>query len=856
MLDKKFHLFLFIFKASAEERHGKEEERLGEKIKDFFATDKITSLSDLRKKIASIHLPEKITIKEHDQSLLFLQVLWEEDDVVPSIAYALQVKEDLSVRIAVGGTCVKEEAVGHLLEGGKVTAASSVGNILAQLKSMTTEKKSLTESAISICAEKIGEFCTATSSSGKKLLFLREQLLLALSSIHSRRFSSDLLAAATIWKMVSPSLYKQLLSDGLLTLPSMSHLQNLSRPLSLDSGSDSLCYLKNRAEKLSEQEKLVVLLIDEIYNAQRVEYCGGKLYGVDKESGCVNKTLLSFMIKSVAGQYCDVVSLVPCSHLDSAFLLCEFEKVIQLLSKTDFRVVAISVDNATPNRKFYVHELGKGNLPVSVQHPLQATPLHLLFDSTHNFKNAYNNFQTRKTFKLPPFPGEGEETFFADFSHIEALFQKELGKPVKMAHKLSEKVLHPTSIEKTNVSLADALFHESTISALTYYSEEFPEWKETAKFLQIIRNWWNISNVKTLFHGQKKRNPFLAPITSEDCENVKYLKKFSAWILSWKESCKGKDGKKLGLSSETFLAVKQTTDALSALASYLLKEGLLSYILTGHLQSDSLEKRFGWYRQLGVSNYFISVRQILEAEKSIRLRSLVKFSGYSLGEIKEQFEEETAKKTEELRKECSHLLDLLRQDTSAMKQETLEDKNILFYIGGHLAFSLEKSTSCSSCASMLKEEKEMQVQFEDDETEKQSRKEAKVFLEQINRGGLSYPSDIVYVSCLHIWSLFCDVQKNAAAKEALFHSQNPRQLFSEVFLQLCLENDDLSGLLAATCSSGHSFKGLLEKMTKKLFNMFAKNKCRELNDAQRKGGKHKSQNSNPSGAKIRKLQSE
>ena len=30
----------------------------------------------------------------------------------------------------------------------------------------------------------------------------------------------------------------------------------------------------------------------------------------------------------------------------------------------------------------------------------------------------------------------------------------------KMAHKLTDKVLHPHSIEKTNVGLADAAFHE------------------------------------------------------------------------------------------------------------------------------------------------------------------------------------------------------------------------------------------------------------------------------------------------------------------------------------------------------------------------------------------------------------
>jgi len=77
----------------------------------------------------------------------------------------------------------------------------------------------------------------------------------------------------------------------------------------------------------------------------------------------------------------------------------------------------------------------------------------------------------------------------ASFSHLEDLFNLELGKPVKMAHKLSDKVLHPSNIECTNVQLADSLFHDSTISALKFYAHEpcgEKSWEDTAYFLQLI----------------------------------------------------------------------------------------------------------------------------------------------------------------------------------------------------------------------------------------------------------------------------------------------------------------------------------------------------------------------------------
>ena len=90
--------------------------------------------------------------------------------------------------------------------------------------------------------------------------------------------------------------------------------------------------------------------------------------------------------------------------------------------------------------------------------------------------------------------------------HIEELYNLELGKPVKYAYKLTDKVLHPMPIEKTKVALADALFHESTINALNYYAEnaDKPQWKNTAHFLQPVRTFWDICNVQSPYIGKRK----------------------------------------------------------------------------------------------------------------------------------------------------------------------------------------------------------------------------------------------------------------------------------------------------------------------------------------------------------------
>jgi hypothetical protein len=85
--------------------------------------------------------------------------------------------------------------------------------------------------------------------------------------------------------------------------------------------------------------------------------------------------------------------------------------------------------------------------------------------------------------------------------------------------------------------------------------------------------------------------------------------------------------KKNSFTSETFQALQQSTKSITDASIYLLEHRNFKYVLSGKLQSDPLEGRFGWYRQLCGANYSVSLRQVLEAEKTIKLRSLIKFTG-------------------------------------------------------------------------------------------------------------------------------------------------------------------------------------------------------------------------------------
>lgn len=68
-------------------------------------------------------------------------------------------------------------------------------------------------------------------------------------------------------------------------------------------------YLKTHTAEVLPRERLVSVILDEVYCAKKVEFVGGKLFGAQDDS--ITNTLLCFMVKTIAGSYRDMVAMVP-----------------------------------------------------------------------------------------------------------------------------------------------------------------------------------------------------------------------------------------------------------------------------------------------------------------------------------------------------------------------------------------------------------------------------------------------------------------------------------------------------------------------------------------------------------------
>ena len=104
------------------------------------------------------------------------------------------------------------------------------------------------------------------------------------------------------------------------------------------------------------------------------------------------------------------------------------------------------------------------------------------------------------------------------------------------------------------------------------------------------------------------------------------------------------------------------------------------------------------------------------------------------------------------------------------------EEGILFYIAGFLSRAEVKRLKCDSCLSMfVKSKSPPDIVYENLDSSKSA------FLDQVNRGGLFTPTDIVYISVLHARQLYKKIFDKGEIQKKLLSMKNPRDTFASCF---------------------------------------------------------------------------
>lgn len=343
--------------ATSAQRFERENIVLQEKIVTFCASDSICN-DDFHTVLQRLNAEKgrptgyHVTIEENSLCIYMLEIK-------PSfhISCYICLAEDRRVSIGVSGVPVKSTRFADLLTNGKVTTLSQLVNIMSRVKHWRIENSAKASSTDDACASRLIDMAEDLLEAAETLVksptvgFVSEQLKLSRQPSSNRRYSQQLLILAYLIYSTSPSAYKAMLDQDALCLPSDRTLRFITAKVGSTKGLDSEQYLQLRASKLSQMEKTVTLVIDEIYIARRIEYSSGQLTGLD-EDGAIASTLCCFMVNSVAGPFKDMVAMHAVTTLTAKKLSDWFKQVMDLLRSLNFTVVAICIDNAAVNRKF------------------------------------------------------------------------------------------------------------------------------------------------------------------------------------------------------------------------------------------------------------------------------------------------------------------------------------------------------------------------------------------------------------------------------------------------------------------------------------------------------------------------
>lgn len=188
--------------------------------------------------------------------------------------------------------------------------------------------------------------------------------------------------------------------------------------------------------------------------------------------------------------------------------------------------------------------------------------------------------------------------------------------------------------------------------------------------------------------------------------------------------------------------------------------------------------------------------------------------------------------------------------TSWIACESLQEvgeANAVFYVAGFIGFSLKRSKAvdCTACQVSMVYKDEGPEPMIDGEAEEGSEDAAhkRRFLDIINRGGLSTPTDQLYITCLYAQSCLDHIKKSPEEWANLLAMPNPGASFVLTFCEKMEESEEVADMVNSDCVFGHKWSDHLPRIAQKMFNIMAQNVVAEkadeirLNSRKRSSGK-------------------
>lgn len=319
------------------------------------------------------------------------------------------------------------------------------------------------------------ENCTSTAK-----LLMRMQWREDLKKAKGRRFTlQEKIAALAIFKQ-SPKGYR--FFRRIFILPAQQTLIKLIQMSNLKPGINKNIFsqLKTKADLMKIEEKLCVLMFDEVSLKANVTYQERK----DKITGLVDNGherkgdfadhAQVFMVRGLIYNYKQAISYTFASSATKGPELAkQIKEIITGLQEAGLIVVASVCDQGTNNRqalKLLVNEtrgfyLRKGEEPKENIILINSQEVIPLYDPPHLLKGIRNNLLNKNL----EYTTKDGVTKTAKWSHLKLLFDENPGyKGIRLIPKLTENHVNPEKLNKMKVKFASQIFSCTVASNMGY----------------------------------------------------------------------------------------------------------------------------------------------------------------------------------------------------------------------------------------------------------------------------------------------------------------------------------------------------------------------------------------------------
>jgi hypothetical protein len=145
------------------------------------------------------------------------------------------------------------------------------------------------------------------------------------------RYSCETLLLCSLLHSISPQAYKFLRNSNTLVLPSTKTLKNICSNFAIDPNSEQsdarfLQYAASKFKYLQENDKLLVLMLDEIHLKPYLDYKGGNIVGSAFNSTNIATSAHVFMVNSLKSTYKESCTYFTGEKIKCRMFTCSYEK--------------------------------------------------------------------------------------------------------------------------------------------------------------------------------------------------------------------------------------------------------------------------------------------------------------------------------------------------------------------------------------------------------------------------------------------------------------------------------------------------------------------------------------------------